>query len=106
MAAGWQSNIPKRLTADRQALARAVKDAADEIVERAKIAAPVDTGFLQDSIEATHPEELTSIVTVGAEYGVYVELGTVFRAARPYLGPAVDVAITRLGGTVRRMFNK
>lgn len=104
--AGWQSNIPKIMAQSRQQLGRAVKDAADEIEARAKIAAPVDTGLLRNSIQATHPEELTSIVTVGAEYAIFLELGTIHMAARPYLGPAVEIAITRLGGTIQRIFRK
>lgn len=31
-------------------------------------------------------------VTVGAEYGIYHELGTVKMIARPFLGPAVEQA--------------
>lgn len=104
--AGWESNISKLTAQNRQQLARVVKDAADEVEARAKIAAPFDTGFLAGSIQATHPEELTSVVTVGAEYGIFVELGTVKMAARPYLGPAVEAVISRLGGTIQRIFRK
>lgn len=92
-------------TQTRKRLARAVKDAADEVAARAVIAAPIDTGFLRGSIKAEHPEELTSIVTVGAEYGIFLELGTVRMSARPYLGPAVDLVMARFGGDVRRIFN-
>jgi HK97 gp10 family phage protein len=76
--------------------------------------APKDTGFMADSIyistadESTYgssgsppegaeilPEEkpdddLTAIVGVAASYGAYVELGTRFAPAQPYLVPAAE----------------
>jgi len=35
-------------------------------------------------------DELTAIVAVGAEYGLYVEMGTSRTPAQPYLGPAAE----------------
>ena len=35
-------------------------------------------------------DDLTAIVAVGAEYGLYVEMGTVHQTAQPYLGPALE----------------
>lgn len=50
--------------------------------------APVDTGYLRGSIRAHRVGKAHWRVTVGADYGIYPELGTRYMAARPYLAPA------------------
>lgn len=75
----------------RKRLSAAVRKAAFDIEAQAKVSAPVDTGALKASIQATTTGELDAEVAVGVEYGVYVELGTVKAGAQPYLGPAVDL---------------
>lgn len=93
-----------------------VRKAAFDIQAWAAAAAPVDTGFLKSSIYVvtkdsstygqgvTNPPEgaemldevsapgspTEAIVAVGASYGVYVEFGTVFMNAQPYLTPAAE----------------
>jgi HK97 gp10 family phage protein len=42
------------------------------------------------SPEEASVDDLTAIVAVGAEYGIYVEMGTSRQAAQPYLGPAAE----------------
>lgn len=66
-----------------------VQKAALDIERGAKARAPVDTGFLKNSIQATAVSPTHWRVTVGAEYGLFVEWGTARRAATPYLRPAV-----------------
>lgn len=68
----------------------AVKKYADEVVRRARMYAPVDTGYLRSSIQAvsiTAGKEAE--VVVGAYYGAYVEYGTYKMTARPFLYPAM-----------------
>lgn len=51
----------------------------------------VDTGTLRASIRAiVDPHGLTGRVVVGAEYGAYVEYGTVRAPAYPYFTPAIE----------------
>lgn len=77
---------------------RALEDRADLIVRktamdleaRAKMRAPVDTGVLRASISAAAVGPRHWRVTVGADYGWYLEMGTRFMRAQPYLGPAAD----------------
>lgn len=66
---------------------QAVKINTVELAKNAVRNAPVDTGFLQRSIlpELT---DLEGRVITGAEYGPYVELGTRFMAAQPFISPA------------------
>lgn len=71
---------------------------AHDIEAWAKHNAPVDTGFLKGSIRATQESPVSWMVMVGAEYGAYVELGTVKMAAQPYMLPAVEAVRSLLGG--------
>ena len=107
------------------AIANAVPGATKQVVVKtafdiqagAASSAPVDTGFLRNSIYTvtadgstygqgggpTHKdsyllppvgeaEETTAYVAVGANYGIYVEMGTRYMAAEPYFYPAVEAA--------------
>lgn len=67
-----------------------VAKAALDIEAGAKVRAPVDTGFLRGSITGRRISDEHWQVTVGADYGIYVEMGTRHMAAQPYLRPAVD----------------
>lgn len=59
------------------------------LMERnAKLACPVDTGRLRNSISHTHDKN-TSYVGTNVEYAPYVEMGTVNTKAQPYLKPAI-----------------
>lgn len=61
-----------------------------EAIERdAQRFAPVDTGELRASIQAGPPVLRTVRVTAGADYAGYVELGTRYMRAQPYLAPAL-----------------
>lgn len=100
----WQQ-IADALT---PALAQIIKKTALDLQAQAASRAPVDTGFLRNSIyastadgsgyhggsnmlpEVPRPTSTTeAYVAVGANYGVYVEYGTRFMPAKPYFNPAV-----------------
>lgn len=109
-----------------------VRATAMAIQAAAQNAAPVDTGALKNSIytatarssgydkaqdkalranpqaqvlpEVEPPrDDLTAIVAVGAEYGVYVEMGAEGRPAQPYLGPAAEAARPAFEAAMRRL---
>lgn len=68
----------------------AVKASADKMVAEAKRLAPVDTGYMKSSISSRSVEAgKMAELTVEAPYAGYVEYGTVYMAAQPFLGPAV-----------------
>ena len=104
-----------------RATARAVKKVAFDIQQDAQDLAPVDTGFLKNSIYTVTSEgstygqagsapgdsyllpeteapgdDQTAYVGVGANYGIYQEMGTRFMAAQPYFYQAVDDGNTSL----------
>lgn len=66
-----------------------VAKAALDIQAHAQNNAPVDTGTLKNSIQATRVGQAHWRVVVGADYGMYVEWGTVNQAAQPFLQPAI-----------------
>lgn len=95
-----------------------VRKTAFDLAAQARTSAPVDTGFLANSIYVetstdttygsggthgagdsylldpveTPEDDYTAYVGVGANYGEYVEYGTRYMAAQPYFQPAVDSA--------------
>lgn len=77
----------------------ALKTKADAIVTRTaldlegqmKVRAPVRTGFLRGSIQASRVGVAHWRVVVGADYGLYVENGTRHNAPHPFVRPAIAV---------------
>jgi HK97 gp10 family phage protein len=69
---------------------------ARQVENRAKQLCPVDTGRLRSSITQTPPIVSGSYVTIqvgtNVEYGAYLEYGTRFMSARPFLLPALQAA--------------
>jgi HK97 gp10 family phage protein len=69
----------------------------------ARILAPVDTGRLRASIMATRGKDGTGpFVDIGTnvEYAGYVEFGTRFQVAQPYLRPAIAKEVPGLAALV------
>ena len=115
------NHFPAIAGALHKAASQIVKETATDIQTAAASTAPLgETGFLISSIyrvtseESTYgqnlaephkgsylmpeiekPEDdLTAYVGVGANYGIYVEMGTRFMTAQPYFYPAVEQAKT------------
>lgn len=77
-----------RRDAPRQTAA-VVKNNAERIKTSARRRAPVDTWFMHDSIYTRH-QGLKSIIHSPAPYSGYVENGTRFQDAQPFMFPAVE----------------
>lgn len=84
-----------------QAIGDALREAAESIVNDAQANAPVDTGFLRDSIEISGESETSVTVTSGAEYSVFVEYGTSKMSAQPFFEPAIEQAKAELQQALR-----
>lgn len=72
---------------------------ATQVKNQAKQAAPIRTGALQNSIEATM-SELTAQIHASAPHAVFIEFGTRFRKAQPFLLPAVQENLSTLEQTL------
>jgi HK97 gp10 family phage protein len=97
----WKSRIPQTVARTRKELSALVEAAGRSVQAKARVLAPVDTGFLQNSIQMMKTGDLSAVVFVGAEYGVFVEFGTRRMRAQPFLKPALDEATARFGGEVK-----
>lgn len=62
---------------------------AERVADIARGIAPVDTGFLRDHIIARHLGRSSQVESL-APYSGFVEFGTRFMSAQPFLRPAVD----------------
>lgn len=110
--------IPKAV---REAVKLALIKSGDELVDRMKALAPVDTGALKDSITATPPGGTTPaysqsggsrvvrenqvIVTAGnseVRYPHLVEYGTAHAPAEPFFRPAYRLTKARINRRIAR----
>lgn len=70
---------------------RVVRHNGAEMQAKAQQNAPVDTGYLKRSIGIENTDGgMAAEVEPTADYAPYVELGTRFMEAQPYLKPAFD----------------
>ena len=70
---------------------RVVRYNGAQMQTKAQQKAPVDTGTLRRSIELNIKDAgMTAEVGAAVEYGEYVERGTRFMAAQPYMKPAFE----------------
>lgn len=67
-----------------------VAKAALDVQANAQAYAPVDTGLLRASIRTRKIGPCHWQVIVGVDYGAYVEYGTRYQAAQPFLNRALD----------------
>ena len=75
-----------------EAIKHIIKRNGADLQQKAQINAPVDTGTLKRSIVPTIEDNgLTARVKAGAEYAPYVEYGTRYMTAKPYMKPAFFV---------------
>lgn len=81
-----------------------VKATAFIIEGKAKQGAPVLTGFLKNSIQAQQKNPSNWIISDGAEYGIYQELGTRFITGNWFLTRACETSADEFFDNLKRMF--
>ena len=74
----------------RQAQADGLEAGARIVETHAKLVAPVDTGFLRNSIQVDEVTPNEAIIAPHTDYAEHLEFGTSRMAARPYMRPALD----------------
>lgn len=102
------------LAADLAGASQRVRSGASQVVRRsglsvqnhARANAAVDTGFMRASIQMTSGD-LTATITPSAYYSHFVEHGTIYMAAQPFMGPALEAvepsfvaAMEQVGGDI------
>lgn len=93
-----------RDSVDMDAVKTLVKFHGAEMQQTAQICVPVDTGFLKNSIELEITDGgMTAIVEPYAEYAAYVEYGTRYMAAQPYMRPAYNQESTRFFDDIEKL---
>lgn len=80
-----------------------VTKTAMDLEAHAKSRAPVDTGTLKNSIQATRVGAAHWRIVVGADYGMYVEWGTVNMAAQPFFQPAIQAVTPAFLTAIRKV---
>lgn len=71
------------------ALGRSGEEAGQAVLDEASANAPVDTGELAGSGQMEKTTEGARVYFT-AEHAPYVEFGTVYQSAQPFLGPALE----------------
>lgn len=80
-----------------------IAKAAMDMQAQAKRDAPVDTGFLKNSITSKRVGDAAWEVEASAAYAAYVEFGTHRMAAQPYMTPAFNSASSSLREAIRAL---
>lgn len=87
--------IERLFASESGPVGKALARAAVKVESAAIRLCPVDTGRLRSSIShelAQDGKGLLALVGTNVEYAIYVELGTRFSRAQPYLRPALKAA--------------
>ena len=105
--AAFQRKMAAMPKAMRLAVAPAVEQSADEMVDMAKRLAPVDDGELRDGIaHGPGDHELARTVRANAFYAGWVEFGTLKSDPRPFFWPAYRLIRKRVKNRIRRAVGK
>lgn len=83
------NKLPKIAASMRTKADLIVTKTALDLEAQWKTRVPVDTGTLKNSVQATRVGHAHWRVLVGAHYGIYVNYGTRFMAARPFYEPGI-----------------
>ena len=83
------ATLEKAIKESESTVDAVVKNNTERTMRKAKQLAPVDTWFMHDSIY-TNYEPLSGFVHSPASYSGYLEFGTRFMSAQPFMRPALE----------------
>ena len=81
--------VQKKPAQVEQAVDREIKLSSLRIEKKSKQQSPFDTGWLSNNIYANVVRSMVSEVVSPVEYSIFIELGTRFMMAQPFLFPAL-----------------
>lgn len=97
------NKIPAYVAHLRPGVAEDVETTAREIEAGAKQLAPVLTGTLRRSIHTVLSNGgLSAVIGPSVNYAIYVEMGTRFMGARPYMRPAAAQHLPKLVPRIKK----
>lgn len=91
----FESALPLLLSRLSGNVEAALDEAADAVLVDWISNAPVETGAFVASMDVDASQKGERVIHDGVEYGIYLELGTVYMAPRPDLTTAVQHEETR-----------
>lgn len=83
-------NVQRKPAEMQQAVDAELNRSALRVEMRAKKYAPWDTGWLSNTIYSGMMQFLLYEIVAPADYAIYVELGTRYMPAQPFLYPALE----------------
>lgn len=90
----------------KPAIQKIVKQNVSEMDREAERIVPVDTGTLKRSFMRTYQDDgMTGIAGVTMEYGPYVEFGTRFMEAQPYIGPSFNKQVEQFKKDLKKLMD-
>ena len=85
-----QAKLAQAPDAMRRILRKALQEMAQVTKDEAQHLVPVDTGFLRSSIFYRTNAELEMVIGASAPYAGFVEYGTRYMRAQPFMRPALQ----------------
>lgn len=86
------NHLPQLKGELRATASRIVRKTCFDVLAASQAVVPVDTGNLKNSGAVEMENDLQGVIYYAADYAIYVELGTRFMRAQPYLTPSAEAA--------------
>ena len=100
----FQKELKRVVKEDREAVFSGMKITNSQIYNNAVENCPVDTGELKSSLkEKEEKDKMAVSVVTTCEHAPFVELGTRYMVARPFLRTAFTENIGKLVSNIRRL---
>lgn len=93
----FNSNVQKFFAQNKEKVASGLEEIGKVLVEDIKVATPVRTGHLRDSNSYSVDKEGGKLYLINsAEYAAFVELGTVYQVAQPFIRETMFKDISKI----------
>ncbi|HIH8008965.1 TPA: HK97 gp10 family phage protein [Streptococcus suis] len=103
---GLKQQVQRMPKQAQQAVNRELSRSSLRVELRAKELAPWDTGWMSLSIYSAQYRFMVWVVSSPVDYSIYVELGTRYQSAQPFLFPALEEEYPVLMRNLSRMFRR
>lgn len=91
----FKSNTDKFFAQNEEKVKKGLEDIGKMLVPEIKAATPVRTGNLRDSNDYEVSEKVLTLYNT-AEYASFVELGTIFQTAQPFMRESIYKNISKI----------